>query len=275
MPVAPGTITPLGNPASYHQWAMHILDGLGVDGNKDKNSQVAMVSWISAEYGAGSPANNPLGLTNQVGKSKDDPSSTNDPPLQIYSSKEEGVRAAVEGINNHRGIKGALTTNRDYVQTARIITVDPPKWGTSGLVVTVALEIKHAGGYLSPIYIQHAEKTIHDVGHSAWRDVPVIGDKIANTQADIQGVYDAVTGGFGAVGDFVGKLTDPHTWYRAAQILLGAIFLFIGTMMLFRGSSAGQAIASAAPSVGRKGKGSSGAAAPKGGSELTPEVAPA
>jgi hypothetical protein len=254
---------------------MHILDGLGVDGNKDKNSQVAMVSWISAEYGAGSPANNPLGLTNQVGKSKDDPSSTNDPPLQIYSSKEEGVRAAVEGINNHRGIKGALTTNRDYVQTARIITTDPPRWGTSGLVVTIALEIKTAGGYMSPRYIQHAEKTIHDVGHSAWRDVPIIGGGIADAQASVQGVYDAVTGGFGAIGDFVGKVTDPHTWYRAAQILLGAILLFIGFRMLLQ-VQVDNVVSSVAPIGGKmKGKGKSKGAISSGAAEVTPEVAAA
>jgi hypothetical protein len=191
----------------------------------------------------------------------------------IYSSKEEGAAATAKNIHDgYPTILHALTSNKDYVGGARDIAQTP--WGTGGLVISVALSVKGSGGYNSAIYKSYAWRNVKTTGSSRWRDVPLIGGAIADAQGSVQNTYDAVTGGFGAIGDFIGKLTDPHTWYRAAQILLGAIFLFIGVMMLFRNSSAGQAIASAAPmgKMGGKGKSAGAAAAPKVGSEITPEV---
>jgi len=262
----------VGNPDSRYSWAINILHALGVEGTKDTNALVLMVCWMQTENGQ--TQNNPLGCTLQYKDSKPDPKTTSG--LMIYSSKEDGAAATATNIKQgYPTILHALTHNVDYVQGARAIA--QTNWGTGGLVVTVALSVKTAGGYNSAVYKGYAWKNVPTNGRSAWRDVPLVGGAIADAQGGIKNTYDAVTSGFGAIGDFVGKLTDPHTWYRAAQILLGAILLFVGVTMLFKDTSLANAPLNAATGVaGKAGKGKSGgAAAPKVGTEITPEVVPA
>jgi len=259
---------PWEQPDAALQWALRICEALGINTN-DKvtpNSVTALVCWICAENGQS--GNNPLGSTLPWKNSKTDESSS--VGLQRYDTREDGVAATAKTILNHPEIAQPLKDNADYVKTARAIASS--NWGTNQLVVTIAVSIKGSGGAGGTVWKQYASKTVKATGHSAWRSIPFVGDSIAGAQSDIQGVYDTVTGGFGAIGDFVGAITDPHNWYRAAQILLGAILLFVGAVMLFRNSSAGQALA-AAPIPSMKGKGKGAISA--GATEVTPEVAAA
>jgi len=276
MPGQPGAAGGLagggvGNPDSRYSWAINILKSLGVDGNKDTNALVTMVCWMQAENGQ--TANNPLGCTLQYKDSKPDPTTTSG--LMIYTSKEDG--AAATAINIKQGyptIHQALTSNMDYLKASRVIA--QTNWGTGGLVVTVAMSVKGSGGFNSAIYKSYAWRNVKTTGHSRWRDVPLVGGAIADAQSSVQNTYDAVTSGFGAVSDFLGKLTDPHTWYRVGQILMGAIAIGLGIFLLARGPAT--SIANGVVGAGSKAKGRRGSkagTATAGVAEVTPVEAAA
>jgi len=263
MPVAPGTINPGNNPNSYIQWANKIAETLGLNLQTHKNSVTALLAWIAAENGQ--TGNNPLGSTLPYGKSHPDPN--NSSGVMVYDSKEDGVAATAQTIRNHPEILGPLRDNADYVKTARAIAQS--NWGTSELVVTVALSIKNGGGIGGPTYVQYSIKTVKATGHSAWRSIPVVGDTVADAQASVKDAVGAVGDALGSIGDFVGVLTDPHTWYRIGQVIFGAILIGLGLYMFVRGP------ASQLAGVAGKAKGSAKGsfARPKVGTELEPKTA--
>ena len=262
MPVAPGTINPGNNPNSYLQWANKIIETLGLEVGNHRNSVTAMLSWIAAENGQ--TGNNPLGSTLEYGKSHPDPNNTSG--VMVYDSKEDGVAATAQTIKNHPEILGPLQHNLDYVKTAQAIARS--NWGTTSLVVTVALSIKNGGGIGGPTYNQYAIKSVKATGHSAWRSIPIVGGDIADAQASVKDAVGAVGDALGSLGDFVGVLTDPHTWYRIGQVLFGALLIGLGLYMFVRGP------ASQLAGVAGKAKGVKGSfAKPKVGTELEPTSA--
>jgi hypothetical protein len=213
----------------------------------------------------GQSGNNPLGSTLPYGKSH--PQEGSSVGLSVYDSPEDGVKATAQTIKNHPEILGPLQHNIDYVTTARAIAQS--NWGTSSLVVTVALGIKNSGGIGGPGWRVQAAKQVKTTGHSILRGVPFVGDDLANAQSTVKDGIGAVGDALGSIGDFVGVLTDPHTWYRVGQVLFGALLIGLGLYMFVRGPAS--QLAGVAGKAKGAGKGSF--AKPKVGTELVPTSA--
>jgi hypothetical protein len=207
--------------------------------------------------------------------------------IQQYDKPNDGIQATVKTLQDGRTQYGygpileALKRNTDYLTTARYINMSGWRSGSvssspgGGYVVATALSVKGGGGYLGAIYKSYASNKVKQTGHSVWDGIPG-GGYVKDVTGAVSNTYDAVTGGFGAISDFLGKLTDPHTWYRVAQILLGAIFLFLGAKMLVQGAAQSAAVSAAgdvAKGVAGKGVGKIGkrkGAVTSGAKELEP-----
>lgn len=74
--------------------------------------------------------------------------------------------------------------------------------------------------------IMGAKRVLPAVGEGAYTGGTVIGsDSSSNSSGSGNSFIGSLTSGFSA-------LTDPHTYYRAGQVILGAIAIFAGILML-------------------------------------------
>lgn len=63
---------------------------------------------------------------------------------------------------------------------------------------------------------------------------PINSDARGGVQSPNIAEQVAHSGPFGAISDFVGKLTDSHTWFRVGEVVLGAALLVIGLLVMVR-----------------------------------------
>lgn len=241
----PGGSPPIGQH-SYLEWAKMILNSLGYQ--DQANSEVALVCWMVKEGGTAGGESNPLNTKEPWPKAKQLPNG-----IYAYDSDDDGLAATVKTLKNgyYNAILTALKNNVDYVTTCRY--VDSSKWGTKG-ATTVAIGVKASGGATGAIYLGYTRRNVPSKGHSVFSGVPVVGGVVS--------AADSVASGFGAIGDFLGVITDPHNWYRAAQILFGAISIALGIYLLSRNSPVGKLASAAGSGIGK-------ASGPKTGKELT------
>lgn len=248
------------DPHSYQTWAQMILNTLGA--TDSQNGEVALVCWMVKEGSTSGGSSNPLNTKEPWPKAKQLPNG-----VYAYDSDNDGLAATVKTLKNghYDAIVHALRTDTDYVTTCRYI--DSSVWGTKG-AYTVAVGVKASGGADGAIYKAYAKRQVPTTGHSVFSGVPVVGGVVS--------AAESTASALGSIGDFVGKLTDPHVWYRVGQVLFGAILIALGFYAIARNTSVGSAAIGAAGSAkGKVPKRKGTAVAPAAAKELTPEVVPA
>jgi hypothetical protein len=235
-----------------------ILNSLGA--TDTQNSEMALVCWMVKEGGTSGGSSNPLNTKEPWPKAKRLANG-----VYAYDSDNDGLAATVKTLKNgyYDAIVHALRNDTDYVTTCRYI--DSSVWGTKG-AYTVAVGVKASGGYGGAIYKAYEKRNVPTTGHSVFSGVP--GGGI------VTGAESAVSA-LGSVGDFLGKLTDPHTWYRVGQVLFGAILIGLGFYAIVSNTSVGQAAMGAAGKAKMPKRSKGAAVAPAAAKELTPGVVPA
>jgi hypothetical protein len=83
----------------------------------------------------------------------------------------------------------------------------------------------HAG---SVVHIEPAS-TFNDVYVGSRRIVPAIGQSVTTGGASSGGSGGGITGSLGSTFD---ALTNPHTYFRIGEVLLGIVLVFIGFVRL-------------------------------------------
>ena len=82
-------------------------------------------------------------------------------------------------------------------------------------------------------------KKLHSGGTVFGIHDPIIAGGVGGIESgisDAKAAAEGIASFAGTVSDFVGKLTDPHTWYRIGQVLFGAILVFVGLFLFVKGS---------------------------------------
>lgn len=80
------------------------------------------------------------------------------------------------------------------------------------------------------LMLQTAKRPLPAVGEGAYSGGQVITASGSGGGGSGSSFLGGLTSGFSA-------LTDPHTYYRAGQVILGALFVFIGIFMMAAGNS--------------------------------------
>lgn len=80
--------------------------------------------------------------------------------------------------------------------------------------------------------IMGAKRPLPAIGEGAYT-----GGAVLTSDGSSSGGSSTASGGSSFLGGLVSgfdTLTDPHTWFRVGEVLLGAIMLVFGTLVLFR-----------------------------------------
>jgi len=248
---------------SYEMWADLLMNALGISDTAD-NTRVLIVCWCQAE--GTNATNNPMATTLVTKGSKQYPGVTT-AAVQDYPSPQAGIAATASTLQESRytNVLDAMKNDRDYVRTAYLVATSP--WGTTNLP-TVAAGVKASGGKNGAGYSAIKGKYIElgkwkpsgPGGITGWLQSEAQSIPGVSTVESGVSAIEQVKNAMDASEKFLEKLSDPHTWYRIGQVVLGAIFVAIGIYMLGKTSGVSDVV----PNIG----GSSGSK-PSGGSKAT------
>lgn len=70
-------------------------------------------------------------------------------------------------------------------------------------------------------------------------DSTAVNAAVKKEEADVPGL-----GGVAAIGDFFSRLSEPNTWLRVAEVLIGGVLIIVSLRAMFPGaaSAAGDAV---------------------------------
>ena len=225
-PVNPVTGQP--DPLGTHQdtitrlqWALDLLDQANLP--VTPNNVATVVCWCQFE---GTAAKfNPMATT-QPAKGA---TNFNSVGVKNYPDYKTGLIATANTLKQayYKQVVADLKADRDYGITCRDIAASP--WGSKPIKEALLLKASHSKIEIAPPFTRNGywyriSSPYIGGGDKAGSRTYIPPDR--NQSALMSGIND-IEGALGSTADFLGKLTDPHTWYRVGQVLFGIILLVI------------------------------------------------
>lgn len=216
------TATPTIKSADDYWYAVETALGIP----HDRTNHAFLVAWANAE--GTSAKNNPLATT--LKKPGSTGLSGNPDGVQEYPTPELGVQATADTIRNYPSILAALKRGASFA-------------GVSSPAVARELNIwsghRSAGAKMTD-YVKNVllgfQGNPSGQGASDW-----LSYDLGNAATDAKKLVDKVTPAWvKGLGDVLGKVLDPHTWWRVGLMISGAVLVLAG--LVFMAKSAGVAV---------------------------------
>jgi hypothetical protein len=224
----------MSDTMTQESWAAQFLTDLG--DNPSQNAEIAVEVWESGEGGAGpqwDPSGNNIASFNPINTTLKEPGSVdtpgNNPPVQAYTSWEQGLDASVATLEeSHPGyaaIRNDLATGASVSQTNA--DIDASKWGTHDLPTTSVSVPDPSTG----------ETTGGE---------PLVGQ----AQSAVSSAGSALSNPGGTVLSLLGLSSTGNDIAKVGVLLVGVVvgggLILVGAYKAISGTKAGQDLQSAA-----------------------------
>jgi hypothetical protein len=218
---SPGTSTGSGGISSADDFWLAVEHQLGITGTRA--SHAFLVSWAKAE--GTSARYNPLATTLKLPGSA--PLGGNPDGVQQYASPEQGVQATAATIRQYPAILAGLKNPSYSAFSAPAVRRELNVW--SG---------QRAAGTSMTTYVRNV--LLGFQGNPSGKDATdPLWAPPGWVSSAAGAVKDAVTAPVNwaksAVG-LIGKLMDPHTWWRVGLILGGGVLVLFGVLTMASGA---------------------------------------